>query len=317
MKNFISINDVPDLNKLLKTAFKIKKDPYKYQNLGKNKVMCLLFFNSSLRTRISTQLAAENLGMKTIVFNINEEGWKIETEFGVIMDGNKSEHIKEAAGVLGRYSNIIGIRSFAGLVDREADYNENVISQFVKYAGVPIVSMEAATGHPLQSFADIITIEEYKKYKHPKVVLTWAPNPKATPQAVPNSFLQWSVAAGYNVVVTHPEGYELNEKFMVGTKLEYNQQKAFEGADFIYAKNWSNYKDYGKVLSVDPNWTVTADKMKLTNNAKFMHCLPVRRNMIVSDEVIDSKDSIIIDEAENRIYSAQTIIKTILESKKK
>ncbi len=314
MKNFLSITDVDDLGELIKTAFEIKKNPYKYEHLGKHKNICLLFFNSSLRTRISTQRAAENLGMRTIVFNINEEGWKLETEFGVIMDSDKSEHIKEAAAVIGRYCDIIGIRSFARLVDREFDYNENVISQFVKYSGVPIVSLEAATGHPLQSFADILTIEEYKKVKRPKVVLTWAPNPKATPQAVPNSFLEWSVAAGYDVIVTHPEGYQLDEKYTKGTKIEYNQLKAFEGADFIYAKNWSNYLDYGKVLSVDRNWTVTAEKMKLTNSAKFMHCLPVRRNMIVSDEVIDSRDSVIIDEAENRIYSAQTVLKTILES---
>jgi N-succinyl-L-ornithine transcarbamylase len=314
MNHFLSINDVTDLKLLLKTAFELKKDPYKFEHLGKHKNMCLLFFNSSLRTRISTQRAAENLGIKTIVFNINEEGWKIETEYGVIMDGDKSEHIKEAAGVIGRYSDIIGIRSFAKLIDREADYNENVINQFVKYAGVPIVSMEAATGHPLQSFADIITIEENKKQERPKVVLTWAPNPKATPQAVPNSFIEWTVAAGYDVVVTHPEGYELNSRFMKGAKIEYNQQKAFEGADFIYAKNWSNFLDYGKVLSTDRNWTVNSDKMKLTSNAKFMHCLPVRRNMIVTDEVIDSPASLIIDEAENRIYSAQAVLKNILES---
>ena len=316
MRNFISINDVTDLKQLLKSAFEIKKDTYRYEHLGKHKNMCLLFFNSSLRTRISTQRAAENLGMKTIVFNINEDGWKIETEYGVVMDADKSEHIKEAAGVLGRYCDIIGIRSFARLIDREADYNENVISQFVKYAGVPIVSMEAATRHPLQSFADIITIEEYKKTERPKVVLTWAPNPKATPQAVPNSFIEWTLAAGYDLVVTHPEGYELDKRFMNGVKVEYNQKKAFEGADFIYAKNWSNYNDYGKVSSVDRDWTVNAEKMKLTNNAKFMHCLPVRRNMIVSDEVIDSADSIIIDEAENRIYSAQAVLKNILEDLK-
>ncbi len=316
MKHFLSINDVTDLKQLLKTAFEIKKDPYRYEHIGKHKNMCLLFFNSSLRTRISTQSAAENLGMKAIVFNINEDGWKIETEYGVVMDGDKSEHIKEAAGVLGRYSDIIGIRSFAKLVDREADYNENVINQFVKYAGVPIVSMEAATRHPLQSFADIITIEEYKKHEHPKVVLTWAPNPKATPQAVPNSFIEWTVAAGYDIVVTHPEGYELDKKFMKNVKVEYNQKKAFEGADFIYAKNWSNYTDYGKVLCMDLSWTVNSEKMKLTNNAKFMHCLPVRRNMIVSDEVIDSPESIIIDEAENRIYAAQAVLKNILQGLK-
>lgn len=316
MKHFTSIHDVTDLNQMLKEAFEIKKDQYQFENLGKHKTMCLLFFNSSLRTRISTQKAAENLGMKTIILNINEDGWKIETEFGVVMDGDKAEHIKEAAGVIGRYSDIIGIRSFAGLKNRELDYSEHVLGQFIQYAGTPIVSMEAATGHPLQSFADVITIEEYKKKEHPKVVLTWAPHPKALPQAVPNSFAEWAVAAGYEVVITHPEGYELDEKFTCGAKIEYNQNKAFEGADFIYAKNWSNYKNYGQILNMDLNWTVSADKMKLTNHAKFMHCLPVRRNMIVTDEVIDSPDSIVIDEAENRIYSAQTIIKRILENLK-
>lgn len=316
MKHFTSIRDVADLNQMLKEAFEIKKDPYKFENLGKHKTMCLLFFNSSLRTRISTQKAAENLGMKTIIFNINEDGWKIETEFGVVMDGDKAEHIKEAAGVIGRYSDIIGIRSFAGLKNRELDYSEHVLGQFMQYAGVPIVSMEAATGHPLQSFADVITIEEFKKKERPKVVLTWAPHPRALPQAVPNSFVEWVVAAGYEVVVTHPEGYELDEKFTRGAKIEYNQNKAFEGADFIYAKNWSNYKNYGQILNMDRNWTVSADKMKLTNEAKFMHCLPVRRNMIVTDEVIDSPNSIVIDEAENRIYSAQTVIKKILEGLK-
>lgn len=316
MKHFTSISDVVDLPELIKQAFELKNNPYKFELLGRHKNMCLLFFNASLRTRISTQRAAENLGMKTIVFNINEEGWKIETEFGVIMDGDKAEHIKEAAGVIGRYSDIIGIRSFAQLKSRDADYAEHVLDQFKKYSGVPIVSMEAATGHPLQSFADVITIEEHKKILKPKVVLTWAPHPKALPQAVPNSFIEWTVAAGYDVVVTHPEGYNLDEKFMRGAKLEYNQDKAFENADFIYAKNWSNYIDYGKVLNMDRNWTVSADKMNLTNNAKFMHCLPVRRNMIVMDEVIDSANSIVLDEAENRIYSAQTVLKNILDNLK-
>lgn len=316
MKNFTSIYDVQNLQQLLKEAFEIKKNPYQFEQLGKHKTMCLLFFNSSLRTRISTQKAAENLGMKTIIFNINEDGWKIETEFGVVMDGDKAEHIKEAAGVIGRYSDIIGIRSFAGLKNREFDYSEHVLSQFIKYAGCPIVSMEAATGHPLQSFADVITIEEYKKTARPKVVLSWAPHPRALPQAVPNSFVEWVVAAGYEVVVTHPEGYELDEKFTKGATIEYNQNKAFEKADFIYAKNWSNYHNYGQILNLDKNWTVSADKMKLTNDAKFMHCLPVRRNMIVTDEVIDSPNSIVLEEAENRIYSAQTIIKKILEGLK-
>jgi N-succinyl-L-ornithine transcarbamylase len=317
MKHFTSIHDVTDLKAMLKEAFQIKKDPYQFEQLGKHKTMCLLFFNSSLRTRLSTQKAAENLGMRTMVFNINEEGWKIETEFGVIMDGDKAEHIKEAAGVIGRYADIIGVRSFAGLKDRAYDYSEPVINQFIKYAGVPVVSMEAATRHPLQSFADVITIEEYKKIERPKVVLSWAPHPKALPQAVPNSFVEWVVAAGYEVVVTHPKGYDLAPEFMKGARLEYDQNKAFEGADFIYAKNWSNYNDYGKILNTDRAWTVSAEKMNLTNQAKFMHCLPVRRNMIMTDEVIDGPNSIVLEEAENRLYSAQTVLKRILEGMKK
>jgi N-succinyl-L-ornithine transcarbamylase len=316
MKNFLSIHDVTDLKALTSQAFEVKKNPYAFEHLGKHKTMCLVFFNSSLRTRLSTQKAAENLGMKTMVLNINEDGWKVETEFGVVMDGDKAEHIKEAVGVIGRYVDIIGVRSFAGLKDRQADYAENVISQFVKYSGVPVVCMESATGHPLQSFADIITIEEYKKVVRPKVVLSWAPHPRALPQAVPNSFAQWAVAAGYDVVVTQPHGYELNEEFTKGAKIEYDQKKAFEGADFIYAKNWSSYSDYGKILSTDRAWTTDNAKMALTNNAKFMHCLPVRRNMIVTDEVIDSANSIILEEAENRLYSAETVIKTILEGLK-
>lgn len=312
MKHFTSIHDVANLKQLLKEAFEIKKDPYALETFGKHKTACLLFFNSSLRTRLSTQKAALNLGMNCIVFDINEDGWKIETEYGVIMDGDKAEHIKEAAGVIGRYADVIGIRSFASLKDKQKDYSEHVISQFIQYAGVPIFSMEGATGHPLQSFADVITIEEYKKKEKPKVVLTWAPHPKALPQAVPNSFIEWTVAAGYDVVVTHPEGYELDEKFMRGSKLEYNQQKAFDGADFIYAKNWSSYKEYGQILSKDRAWTVDSAKMALTDNAYFMHCLPVRRNMIVTDEVIDSPNSIVVPEAENRVYSAQTIIKNLL-----
>jgi N-succinyl-L-ornithine transcarbamylase len=307
MKHFTSIHDVQDLKSLLNEAFEIKKNPYQFEHLGKHKTMCLMFFNSSLRTRLSTQKAAENLGMKTMVFNINEEGWKIETEFGVV---------KEAAGVIGRYVDIIGVRSFGALKDRAYDYSEPVLNQFIKYAGVPVVSMEAATRHPLQSFADIITIEEFKKKERPKVVLTWAPHPRALPQAVPNSFAEWAVAAGYDVVITHPKGYELAPEFTKGATIEFNQDKAFEGADFIYAKNWSNYNDYGKILNTDRAWTVSAEKMKLTNHARFMHCLPVRRNMIVTDEVIDSPDSIVLEEAENRIYSAQTVLKKILESSK-
>ncbi len=315
MKHFTSIKDIENLKDAIKLGFELMADPFKYINLGKNKTLGLLFFNSSLRTRLSTQKAAQNIGMNVIVLNIGEEGWKIETEYGVVMDGDKAEHIKEAAGVIGRYCDIIGIRAFAKLQNMEEDYNEPIISQFKKYAGVPIVSLEAATGHPLQSFADLITIEQYKKVEKPKVVLTWAPHPRALPQAVSNSFSDWMLATDYDFVITHPEGYELCEDFTKGVKIEYDQNKAFEGADFIYAKNWASYRDYGKILSKDRNWTVSADKMKLTNNAKFMHCLPVRRNMVVSDEVIDSENSVVVEEAANRVVSAQAVLKMILESK--
>lgn len=314
MRHFTSIKDIDDLPAALKEAFQLKARPFDYKTLGKNKTMGLLFFNSSLRTRLSTQKAAQNLGMNTMILNINEDGWKIETEFGVVMNGDKAEHIKEAAGVIGKYCDIIGIRSFAGLKDREADYSENVLSQFIRYADTPVVSMEAATGHPLQSFADIITIEQYKKVTKPKVVLTWAPHPRALPQAVPNSFAQWAVAAGYEVVVTHPEGYELEESFTQGATIEYIQDKAFLGADFIYAKNWASYHEYGRILSEDRNWTVDERKMALTREAKFMHCLPVRRNMIVSDAVIDGPNSVVLEEAANRVVSAQTVLKQILQN---
>jgi N-succinyl-L-ornithine transcarbamylase len=315
MRHFTSVYDLPDLNEAIKTARKIKDNPFGFQHLGKNKTMILIFFDSSLRTRLSTQKAAMNLGMNTMVLNVNQDGWKLESELGVVMDGDKPEHLREAIPVIGRYCDIIGVRAFARFESREDDYNEKILNQFIDYAGVPVVSMEAATRHPLQSFADHITIEEYKVKARPKVVLTWAPHPRALPQAVPNSFVEWMRNTDYKLVVTHPEGYELAPEFMGGIKVEYNQQKAFEGADFIYAKNWSSYSQYGKILSKDMNWTVDSSKMALTNHAKFMHCLPVRRNMIVTDEVIDSDASIVIDEAENRVYSAQTVIKMILESR--
>ncbi|MBQ7213436.1 MAG: N-acetylornithine carbamoyltransferase [Bacteroidales bacterium] len=314
MYHFSSVKDVTDLKALLKEAFELKASPFRYETLGRHRTMGLLFFNSSLRTRLSTQKAASNLGMNPIVFNINDEGWKIETEFGVVMNGDKAEHIKEAAGVIGRYCDIIGIRSFAGLKDRDYDYAETVLEWFRKYAGVPIVSMESATVHPMQAFADIITIEQYKKTARPKVVMTWAPHPRALPQAVPNSFAEWAVAAGYEVVITQPEGYELCEDFTKGAVIEYDQRKAFEGADFIYAKNWSSYREYGQVLHQDRSWTVDTEHMSWTNSAKFLHCLPVRRNMIVSDAVIDSPDSLVIEEAANRVVSAQTVLKQILQS---
>jgi len=313
MKNYLSVKDLGDIQKAVESALKIKKNPLKHAQLGKGKTMVLLFFNPSLRTRLSTQIAAQNLGMNVIVMDINKEGWKLETENGVVMDGDKPEHIKEAVPVIGRYADIIGVRAFAGLTDREADYQERIINQFVDYAGVPIVSLESAIRHPLQSYADIMTIEEYKTTERPKVVLTWAPHPKALPQAVANSFAECMSLADVDFVITHPAGYELDEQFTNGVAIEYNQRKAFEGADFIYAKNWSAYHDYGKIHSQDRDWTVDTQKMALTNNAKFMHCLPVRRNMIVTDEVIESDNSIVIDQAENRIYSAQAVIKKMLK----
>lgn len=313
MRHFTSVNDIGNLEEALKLAFELKNDPYKYKSAGKNKTLLLVFFNSSLRTRLSTQKAGLNLGMDVIVFDINEGGWKLETELGVIMDGDKPEHIREAVPVIGRYCDIIGVRSFAKYENKADDYEEKILQQFIDFAGVPVVSMEAATRHPLQSFADHMTIEEYKKVKKPKVVLTWAPHPRALPQAVPNSFVEWMCATDYELVVTHPEGYELAPEFMGDLKPEYDQMKAFEGADFIYAKSWASYTEYGKVLSKDRDWTVSSRQMAVTNDAKFMHCLPVRRNMIVTDEVIDGPNSIVIDEAENRLYSAQAVLKMILD----
>jgi N-succinyl-L-ornithine transcarbamylase len=291
----------------------MKNNPFGYATAGQHRTMCLLFFNSSLRTRLSTQKAAQNLGMNTMVLNINEDSWKMETQFGVVMNGDKAEHIKEAAAVIGRYCDIIGIRSFPALKNRAEDYADSIINQFIQYAGVPIVSMESAIRHPLQSFADIITIEQYKKKARPKVLLAWAPHCRALPQSVPNSFAEWAVAAGYEVVVTHPEGYELNPAFTEGAVIEYDREKAYRGADFVYAKNWSSYVHYGKILTDDPAWMVSHQNMTLTNQAKFMHCLPVRRNLVVTDSIIDSSDSIVIEEAANRVVSAQTVLWNILK----
>ena len=319
MRYYRNVFDLGDLKTALAEAFEIKQDRYKYESLGKHKTCLLIFFNNSLRTRLSTQKAARNLGMDVIVLDVNQGAWKLETERGVIMDSDKSEHLLEAIPVMASYCDIIGVRSFAQFESREDDYTEKILNQFIKYSGKPVFSMEAATGHPLQAFADLITIEEYKKKDRPKVVLTWAPHPKALPQAVPNSFAQWAVAAGYEVVITHPQGYELDENFTQGAPIEYDQKKAFEGADFIYAKNWSAYADpnYGKILCTDKSWTVDEEKMALTNNAYFMHCLPVRRNMIVTDGVIESANSLVIPEAANRVVSAQTVIKEILLGLKK
>lgn len=316
MKKFTCVGDIGPLDKALADAALIKKDRYAFTDMGRNKTLLMIFFNSSLRTRLSTQKAAMNLGMNVMVLDVNQGAWKLETERGVIMDGDKAEHLLEAIPVMGSYCDIIGVRSFAGLKDKKEDYEEKVLSQFIRYSGRPVFSMEAATGHPLQSFADLITIEENKTVKLPKVVMTWAPHPRALPQAVPNSFAEWMIAAGYDFVITHPHGYELDPKFTTGAKIEYDQRKALEGADFVYAKNWSAYLDpnYGKVLSADRSWTVDSAKMSLTNNAFFMHCLPVRRNMIVTDDVIESDRSLVIPEAANREISAQTVIKRMLET---
>ncbi len=316
MKKFTCVADIGDLKAALAEAAEIKKDRFAFTELGRNKTLLMIFFNSSLRTRLSTQKAAMNLGMNVMVLDVNQGAWKLETERGVIMDGDKAEHLLEAIPVMGSYCDIIGVRSFAGLKDKKEDYEERVIEQFIKYSGRPVFSMEAATRHPLQSFADLITIEEFKTKPRPKVVMTWAPHPRALPQAVPNSFAEWMNATDYEFVITHPHGYELDPAFTGNARIEYDQRKALEGADFVYAKNWPAYADpnYGKVLSTDRDWTVDAEKMALTNNAYFMHCLPVRRNMIVTDDVIESDRSIVIPEAANREISAQTVIKRLLES---
>lgn len=316
MRTYTNVKDLGNLDEAVKEALEIKKNRFAYKNLGENKTLLMVFFNSSLRTRLSTQKAGMNLGMNTIVLDINQGAWKLETERGVIMDGDKTEHILEAIPVMGSYCDIIGVRAFAQFENKEDDYNEKILNQFIKYSGRPVFSMEAATGHPLQAFADLITIEEYKKKDRPKVVLTWAPHPKALPQAVPNSFADFMNEANVEFVITHPKGYELDEKFVRGAKVEYDQNKALEGADFIYAKNWAAYTDpnYGQILSKDRAWTVSSEKMALTDNGFFMHCLPVRRNMIVTDDVIESPQSIVIPEAANREISAQTVIKRMLES---
>ena len=318
MKKFTCVEDIGDLRAAVAEALEIKRDRFAYSELGRNRTLLMIFFNSSLRTRLSTQKAAMNLGMNVMVLDVNQGAWKLETERGVVMDGDKAEHLLEAIPVMASYCDLIGVRSFAQLKDKAEDYEERVIEQFIRYSGRPVFSMEAATRHPLQSFADLITIEEHKTTERPKIVMTWAPHPKALPQAVPNSFAEWMNATDYEFVITHPEGYELDPKFVGRAKVEYDQRKAFEGADFIYAKNWSAYADpnYGQVISTDRDWTVDSEKMALTNNAYFMHCLPVRRNMIVTDEVIESERSLVIPEAANREISAEVVIKRLLEGLK-
>lgn len=318
MKYFQHVADLGDLQQAVKEALEVKANRYAYKYLGENKTLLMIFFNSSLRTRLSTQKAAMNLGMNVIVLDVNQGAWKLETERGVIMDGDKPEHLLEAIPVMGCYCDVIGVRSFARFENKADDYEEKILMQFIKYSGRPVFAMETATVHPLQSFADLITIEEHKPMQRPKVVLTWAPHPKALPQAVPNSFAEWMNAADYDLVITHPHGYELDPRFVGNATVEYDQDKALAGAHFVYAKNWSAYADpnYGKVLSTDRNWTITTEKMALTDNGYFMHCLPVRRNMIVSDDVIESDHSLVIPEAANREISAQVVLKRILEDLK-
>jgi len=323
LKQFISAHDVSDINAFVKKALEYKANPFKDKSLGTNKRIGLLFLNPSMRTRLSTQIAAQNLGMEPIVFNVGSEGWALEFEEEAIMSGNKVEHVKDAAPIMGKYFDILCIRTFPSLKNREDDYSELYISQFIKYAGIPVVSLESATLHPLQSFTDIITITEVLQNRKPqttnhkpKIVLTWAPHVKALPQCVSNSFSQWVNAWGEaEFVITHPEDYELDEQFTKGATITHNQEEALKGADFVYVKNWSTYNDYGKIYCNDPEWMLTNEKLKLTNNAKVMHCLPVRRNVELSDEILDGSNSIITQQASNRVWAAQTIISEILKTK--
>lgn len=325
MRTFFNVQDIGDVNAAVKEALEVKANCFDYQKLGKNKTLLMIFFNNSLRTRLSTQKAAMNLGMNVIVLDVNAGAWKLETERGVIMDGDKSEHLLEAIPVMGCYCDIIAVRSFAGLSDRDYDYAETIVGQFVKYSGRPVVAMETATVHPLQAFADLITIHEkweeikvQKGGRKPKVVLTWAPHCRALPQAVPNSFAQWMNAADVDFTIAQPEGYELDPKFVGDAKVTYDQKEALDGADFVYAKNWScpgvkNKADYGKILSKDMSWTIDTEHMSWTDDGYFMHCLPVRRGLIVTDDVIESPHSLVIPEAANREISAEVVLKRVLE----
>jgi len=314
MNNFINISTIKNLQQTIEEAIDLKENPMENKHLGKNKTIGLLFFNPSLRTRLSTQKAALNLGMDVVVMNFGSEGWQLEFEDGTVMNGTESEHIKEAAQVISQYCDIVAVRAFANLKNRDKDAQDEVINGFVKYASIPVVNMESATGHPLQALADAITLKEHTTAHKPKVVLSWAPHPKALPHAVANSFVEMMQLQDAEFVITHPKGYELNPEITKNSVIEYNQEKAFENADFIYVKNWSSYKKYGQVLKTDADWMISLTKMKLTNKAKFMHCLPVRRNVVVADEVLDSKNSVVIEQANNRTYAAQIVLKKILEN---
>ncbi len=310
MKQYLSIKDIDSLPNWVADARDLKRNPIAHKNLGKGKTICLLFFNNSLRTRLSTQKAAINLGMDVMVMNFGSEGWQLEFEDGAVMDQGKSEHIKEAAKVVSQFCDIVAIRAFASLTDKEKDEAEMVLNGFVKHASIPVVNMESSIGHPLQALADAITLNEYQTNKKPKVVLSWAPHPKALPHAVANSFIEMMQLQDAEFVITHPKGYELNSEITKNTKIEYSQEKALKNADFVYVKNWSSYTNYGKVLHQDSNWMMTPKKL---DKAKFMHCLPVRRNVVVADAILDGKQSLVIEQANNRTFAAQIVLKKILE----
>lgn len=313
MKLFSSVNDVADIQQLVADAISAKKKPFVDEQLGKHKTLGLIFLNPSLRTRLSTQKAGMNLGMQVIVMNLDKEGWALETQDGVIMNGTTVEHIREAAGVMGQYCDIIGFRAFPGLVDRDDDYAETIFNKFVKFSGVPVVSLESATRHPLQSLADLITIEELKRTAKPKVVLTWAPHVKPLPQAVANSFAEWMNKADYDFVITHPKGYDLAPEFVGKATVTNNQDEALADADFVYVKNWSSYSDYGKILTDGEGWMMTNEKLKLTNNAGVMHCLPVRRGLELAHEILDGPNSLVLNQADNRVWAAQAVLKEMLK----
>jgi len=315
MQHFTKLADVPDLGALIERAIECKRSPHAWSSLGRGRALGMVFFNPSLRTRVSTHRAATLLGMDVISMTVGDETWQLETRDGVVMDGPAAEHIREAAAVLGRYVDVLGVRSFAQLRDRQEDYAETILERFRACAGVPIVSLESATRHPLQSLADVLTIEQFKRRSRPRVVLTWAPHPKALPQAVPNSFAEWARAMDYELVIAHPPGYELDPQFTEGATISYDQDEALDGAEFVYAKNWSSYRDYGKILSQDRSWQITPEKMARTSDGYFLHCLPIRRNMIASDAVLDSPRSLVIEQAANRIPAAQAVLRTILETR--
>lgn len=314
MKHFITLADLPDFDQTLKTAMDLKKNPTQWNTLGQGKTLGLLFFNPSLRTRLSTQKAAKNLGIHTMMMNFTNEGWSLEFEDGSLMNGSRSEHVKEAAAVISQYCDLIAIRAFASLSDKEKDEAEIVLRSFTQYATVPIINMESATAHPLQGLADAITLKEHPTVHQPKIVLSWAPHPKALPHAVANSFTQMMKYIDAEFVIAHPEGYALNPEITKGVKCTTHQKEALEGADFVYTKNWSSYDHYGQILKTDNQWMITPEKMLTTNNGKFMHCLPIRRNVVATDGVLDSPNSLVIQQAENRIYSAQAVLKQILEN---